>query len=208
MTFPHNVILNRIHWFILRRNFLDHHWERTVSFFETHPIKENDIVFLGDSLIEAGHWAEVFTTTTRAVRNRGINGDTTEHILKRLAEIVKGRPQKVFILVGTNDLWLGTDISKILGNYQEIISSLKEKSATTKIYIMSVLPRNARFASIIQKFNSQLHTLSNKFAVEYLDLYPYFLDTSGHLNPQYSNDELHLNGLGYLKLQQLINNYL
>ncbi|MBF0363773.1 MAG: hypothetical protein HQK49_22325 [Oligoflexia bacterium] len=204
-------------WSIVRKNFLNLHWERMVSFFKTHPIQKNDIVFLGDSIIESGHWAEIYSNKSNysslSVRNRGINGDTTNLILKRLSEVISGQPSKVFLLVGTNDLWLGEKIESILNNYQEILLRFKEESTSTKVYVLSILPRENFFNTSIKDLNNRLQELlQNSYDpnyFEYIDIYSAFLaNNNNSIDMKYTNDELHLNGDGYIKLHNLLNKYI
>ncbi|MCH4237440.1 MAG: hypothetical protein LKF66_05785, partial [Clostridium tyrobutyricum] len=60
------------------------------SQFETLNIKSSDIVFLGDSITNRCEWEEVFNNSS--IKNRGIDGDTTDGILNRLNTITKGHP--------------------------------------------------------------------------------------------------------------------
>lgn len=46
---------------------------------EEMPIKNNIIVFLGDSIIEGANWDELFDNPN--ILNRGVSGDTSEDVL-------------------------------------------------------------------------------------------------------------------------------
>ena len=84
-------------------------WQKTpftnrVNEFRNNPIGHNKIVFLGNSIIEAGeNWNEKFGVDN--IVNRGISGDFTEGILVRLDEIIYYKPLAVFILIGINDIF-------------------------------------------------------------------------------------------------------
>ena len=75
------------------------------SLFDTLPVRPSDIVFLGNSITDGCEWAELFDN--RHVKNRGISGDRSGWMLERLDPIVKGRPKKLFLMIGTNDLAAG-----------------------------------------------------------------------------------------------------
>ena len=46
-----------------------------------------------------------------------------------------------------------------------------------------------------------------KYHIKYIDIFPHLLDTSGKLSREYSNDGLHLLGIGYLKWKNIIEPY-
>ena len=84
------------------RRLVAHHYGQKVDFFRQVPIKPGDIVFVGDSLTEGARWDELFPD--KPVINRGINADTVNGVLLRLDDIISGKPAKIFLLIGTNDL--------------------------------------------------------------------------------------------------------
>jgi len=60
------------------------------------------IVFLGDSLTSACEWHELFGNNL-TILNRGIGGDTSAGVLKRIPTVAVLRPAAVFLMIGTND---------------------------------------------------------------------------------------------------------
>src|SRR5688572_4929081 len=77
--------------------FLPEHYARRVAQFEKEPVVTGKIIFLGNSITEGGPWAEL--TGDRSVINRGIGGDITFSVLARLADIIRRKPSKIFILI-------------------------------------------------------------------------------------------------------------
>ena len=180
-------------------------YERWTTFFEEFPVQEGDIVFLGDSITEGAKWDEMFPDAD--IKNRGINGDTTTGVLARLAQISAGKPAKVFINIGTNDI-AGivntiTD-ARLLQNYGEILDHLKTDSPETYVYVHSLLPRAAEFQQRIETLNVQLRSLAFSRGATYINLYPHFLDDDGSIKNELSNDELHLLGRGYMLWKDII----
>lgn len=178
--------------------------ERWVSQFELLPIHTGDIVFLGDSITEGGAWEELFPDLP--VRNRGIGGDVTVGVIERLHQVVDGRPAKVFLLIGTNDLssLAGKSPGDIAMNIATIVDTIKTRSPETKIYVQSILPRAAEYREKVEALNKALEQSTSSKAT-WIDLYPLFLDSrDGSINDDYSNDELHLLGSGYLKWRDFI----
>ena len=72
------------------------------SLFSKLPITSKDIVFIGNSITNGAEWSELFPE--KKVKNRGISGDTPEGVYDRLDPVVKGKPAKIFILIGVNDI--------------------------------------------------------------------------------------------------------
>lgn len=184
------------------------------TLFDNLPQSSNTIYFLGDSLTDGCEWSELLSNPK--IKNRGINGDTTQGILNRLNQITQSKPQKIFIMIGINDLLSNTEINKILNNYQKIITTIRADSPKTKIYIESILPINFEIDKTkyginnqnISNFNNNLKNLADNSNIFYIDLYPYFLDSSDQLDKQYTLDGIHLNGQGYLIWKKEVSKYI
>ena len=80
-------------------------YHKRIDEFKNNPIGSGKIVFLGNSITEAGgDWNKRFVSANKIV-NRGISGDITEGVLSRLDEIIHYKPIAVFILIGINDIF-------------------------------------------------------------------------------------------------------
>lgn len=178
------------------------------SHFESLPKTTGKIIFLGDSLTDFCEWAEIFQDAR--IKNRGISEDTTEGVLNRISNIIESQPQKLFIMIGINDLCQGREVLEILNNYQLILMMIKEKTPKTKVYIQSLLPvRFQRFSDHginekIIELNTNLKRLAKRYSFQYIDLFTSFLDSNNKLDSRYTSDEVHLNGEGYLVWQKII----
>lgn len=180
-----------------------HRYDRD-KLFEMLPRDTSDIIFIGNSLTEHFELVEYFNNVH--VRNRGIGGDSTAGVLARLQPITAGRPSKIFIEVGINDLSAGTSIQDILRDYGAIIAWIARESPATKIYIQSVLPvskakeipacREGCNNSVVL-LNAGLKKLADGRQVSYIDLYSSFVDPDGGLADSLQTDGIHLSGKGY-----------
>ena len=188
----------------LIRLFIEPAHERWVSQFEELPIDPGDSVFLGDSITEGGSWHELFPESP--VRNRGIGGDVTLGVLQRIDQVRRGRPGQVFLLIGTNDLAFGIPESEIVGNIQKIVSEIHAESEHTEVYVQSVLPRDVEYREQVESLNRALQPAIDGVAT-WIDLYPIFLDSDGSIKNEYSNDELHLLGAGYVVWREAIKKF-
>ncbi len=175
-----------------------------MTYFTENPLKANQVVFLGNSLTQGGKWEQYFPA--QDIANRGIIGDNTHGMLARLEEILLAKPTKLFILTGVNDISQDYKTKHIRNNIKTIIREFKEKSPETTIYLQSLLPINNdfnRYKKLIGKekqilcLNKQLKRLSKTQKVQFINLYPLFLDKNGKLNESYTSDGLHLKEAAY-----------
>jgi len=182
------------------------------SLYELLPNTQNEIIFIGDSLIDHCNWSELFQNLN--IKNRGLRADTVDGVLNRLEEVVSSMPAKVFLMVGINDLGYKRNISEIIYSYEQIIQYIMAKSAKTEIYVHSVLPLNYKLykGNVLNEevidLNDQLRRLSSKYDVRYIDLIPAMSDKNHQLREEYTEfDGLHLNGQGYLIWKSAIEKY-
>ena len=168
-------------------------------------------VFLGDSITFLEDWNVLFGVSD--IANAGISGNTTDDVLARLDSAISARPQKLFLMIGINDLLRGRDVPYVFANYEKIISEIRSKSPDTKIYMQSVLPvdndiSKSRYGTVdaqkILELNDKIKTLADDNKLFFLDLYPSFCGADNKLYPQYSADGLHPNAYGYAAWENLI----
>lgn len=174
-----------------------------VAKFKADVKSKNDYVFLGNSITAGTDWAKLLNLPQ--AKNRGISGDITFGVLERLQDVIDGKPKKVFILIGINDISRNIPDSVILGNYKKIIERIRKGSKKTEIYFNTLLPVNASFEKFKNHYGKDDHILYlnseiRKFAakkVTVIDLYPQFLDKDNHLKAELTKDGLHLIPAGY-----------
>jgi len=185
------------------------------SIFEKLPIDSLDIVFLGNSITNFGEWGEFFKNSH--VKNRGISGDRTAGIYARLNTILPGKPSKIFLMIGVNDLEHGCTPDSVVINIIRIANRIIDESPKTILYIQSILPVNDKFGKFPKHTNKgeAIILINNKIKhycqdqkLTYIDLYHSFKNKDDEkLNPDYTNDGLHLMGEGYMLWIQLISKY-
>jgi lysophospholipase L1-like esterase len=175
-----------------------------VEMFRSFPNAATDIIFLGNSITAGTDFSELLGKPN--LRNRGISGDITFGVLERLDEITEGKPAKVFILIGINDISRNIPDSVIVRNYAAMIRRIKKESPKTKIYFHTLMPVNNEFTQFKNHYNKdehilfvnkQLKSLAARERITLIDLYPHFLDGDGKLDKKFTVDGLHLNAAGY-----------
>ncbi|MBW8334687.1 MAG: sialate O-acetylesterase [Prolixibacteraceae bacterium] len=192
------------------------YYNQRLSLFEKMPDTKGEIIFLGNSITDGGEWCELLGNPK--AKNRGISGDTTEGVLFRLSEVTRSKPAKVFLLIGINDLSKGVSKDTVYSNICRIAQKIRKDSPKTRVYVQSILPVNESFGLFknhtsktaeVLWVNAQLKTWCEKGQVQYVDLYSRFKNQDSELlNPQLTNDGLHLKGEGYLLWAETIKPYL
>ena len=170
------------------------------------PDSSAEVAFVGDSLIGDGPWAEILTE----IHNRGIGGETTAGLLDRLDEITSGKPARIFLLIGTNDLAGAVPEAQVLRNYRKILERLRAETPQTQVNVLALFPVNPSMSAhatqsnaTINSVNRQLKELVAEFpGVRFLDLTSHLTNQAGELRPELSVDGIHLNVDGYLTLRK------
>ncbi len=190
------------------------YYHQKVAQFNVLPHTSGDIIFLGNSITDGGAWTELFHD--KRIKNRGISGDRTTGVLNRLGNIVKGKPEKVFLMIGINDLARGVSADSVLRNIFKIVTFLHAYSPATAVYVQSLFPVNpafGRFPHHVNKgaevvyINRQLRQQADSLRYVYVDVYPALKDGAGHLRTPYTNDGLHLLGPGYMAWKHVLYPY-
>ena len=190
----------------------DHYFRRN-EYFQALPTSSSDILMVGNSLTEQGDWAELLGNAN--IKNRGISGDIVVGVLNRIAGHIERKPKKLFLMIGTNDIWRGEKKPEnIINQYRKILTIIQESSPNTVVYVQSLLPvNNQDFLvtidnSTIELVNQQLKELAQEFSLTYLDIYPELINNNNLLNADFTEDGVHLNALGYLQWAKVIVPYI
>ena len=172
-------------------------------------------VFFGDSITEMCDLEEFYPTLDTC--NRGISGDTTTGMLRRLeSNVIALKPTKLVFLGGTNDIGKNATPQDIANNIQSIIQKTQEALPDCKIYIQSVYPVNTvRKPTFYSKTGSRtneaidgLNTLIKDLCNQYIDVNSSLKDADGNLKKEYTIDGLHLTKAGYEKVSSIITPYI
>ncbi len=162
-------------------------------------------IMLGDSITDEGQWDELLNNDT--IQNRGISGDTTDGVLDRLNPMGKNI-EKVFIMIGVNDIMRGKSVDDIYSNYLKIIQFFKEKNI--KIHIQATLyigeTRKSDFNPKVEELNKRLEKYASENKITFINLNPIFAPEKV-LKKEFTFDDLHLNGSAYKLWTQQIKKY-
>ncbi|MFV0289565.1 MAG: GDSL-type esterase/lipase family protein [Mangrovibacterium sp.] len=204
--YPTDSIVSRYH-----NSWAIQNYRNRIKSFKKDPLNANEIVFIGNSITQqGGDWSEKFGI--EHIRNRGIAGDLTDGVLKRLDEIVYYQPKAVFILIGVNDVFNMYHEKDTRFTYDQIVPSPKyiadnivkiaemivHNSPQTKVFVRTILPIRKDYGNDeIVEVNRLLKACDEKSNFILVDLYNQFVDEEGKLRIEFTKDGTHLNDAGY-----------
>jgi lysophospholipase L1-like esterase len=183
-----------------------------ISAFGQPPAKNSStVVFIGDSITEFWSLSEYFSGQNFI--NKGINSQSTVHLLARMQnDVIALKPKVVVIHGGINDLY-GDNSAAGIAKTEKNLEAMARMAADAgiKVVIASLMPVNntkqdlttGRPAAKILAVNAWI----KKFAVEkkyvFLDYYPAFAGKDGLLKTDLSDDGIHPNAKGYALMKPL-----
>jgi lysophospholipase L1-like esterase len=179
-------------------------YEHRVELFEDLSAKQKPgaILVVGDSEVEQGEWRELFADSLD-IRNRGIVGDGSQGVLRRIDTLLSTQPSEIWLWFGVNDLIFGNSVEASAGGYDQVLAHIFSKKNRPIVRMLSVMPTNSDVKKVpvenknIQLLNEKLRFLAEKYKVSFLDLTPIMADEKGRLRSAFTSDGLHLNGKGY-----------
>ena len=192
------------------------YYDKKVAQFtmENGNFSKGQIVFIGDSITDLYHLDDYYQDLSLRTYNRGIGGDVTGMLLKRIqVSLYDLEPTKVVLMIGINDINGGVSTNTIIENYDNILKGIKTKLPETKVYTMSILPINNDLPTYIDvdksterivSINEEIKTMSSNYSYQYMDLFSLVKDDKNHLKKEYSLDGIHLSEQGFVTWTNLI----
>ena len=187
------------------RVYFPRYYERREQFRNEAPITPKDIVFVGNSLTENGKWNEYFPG--QKIVNRGIIGDEALGIYDRLYQILPGKPKKIFLQTGANDVSHDLPVDSIVERIAMIVDKIREESPETQLYLQGSLPINESFnryqkmtgkTEVLPELSKRLEQLAASRGIVFINLFPLFVQPGTNvLRKDLTNDGLHLKKEGY-----------
>ena len=181
------------------------------SLFDALGVDSTNIVFLGNSLTHGCEWHELLGMPN--VVNRGINGDVVQGLYDRIASVVDGRPAKIFLMIGANDVSHDLSADSIVTAVTSLIDHIRTATPSTRLYVQSMLPINNSFGryrlmkgkeQTIRDINALLEPEVRRRGLTWVNLHPAFCDADGNLRADFTNAGLHLLAPGYMTWRDII----
>jgi lysophospholipase L1-like esterase len=164
--------------------------------FALSQMDSASVVMLGDSLTEGAQWSEI--TGCAFLANRGIGGDDSAGLLRRLDGVTSLKPAAVFLMIGVNDVNSGVSADTIVENVEQVVDKLKKSGA--RVYLTLVLPVAESFKKInpkIDELNKAYVKLAKETKIAVIDFRADTRNADGFLKDEFSRDGIHLTAEGY-----------
>lgn len=165
--------------------------------FALSRLESASVVMLGDSLTQRAEWSEI--TGCPYVANRGIGGDVSAGVVRRLDEVTQLRPAAVFLMIGINDIAKGVPTETIVGNVRRTIEKLHDAGA--KVYLTLTLPVTRGYVPKMNPRVAELDAayvaLAQQTKATIVDFRQEMRTEDGALRNELSIDGIHLGPEGY-----------
>lgn len=173
--------------------------------FKVLSVTDDNIVFIGNSITDMHCWPEVFVTSNGdylPIVNRGNSGTYSTEQSDNLESYINGKPKKVFMMIGTNDIatsgGLNFSPEQVLAYVKSIVKRIHARSPQTKIYLYSILKNKT--GNRVEATWLKANELTKAYAdatdgVTYIDLYDKLANVAN--GGAWSYDNLHLTAGAY-----------
>ena len=173
--------------------------------FKVLNVTSDNILFIGNSITDMHCWPEVFVTSNGdylPIVNRGNSGTYSTEQSDNLESYINGKPKKVFMMIGTNDIatsgGLNFSPEQVLAYVKSIVARIHAHSPETKIYLYSILKN--RTGNRVEATWLKANELTKAYAeatdkVTYIDLYDKLAGIAD--GGAWSYDYLHLTAGAY-----------
>ena len=208
------VIIMGVFLIINNKNNKNQNWFQTYydQHVQTYAVEnanfsQGQIIFIGDSITDLYHLDDYYGDLDKAVYNRGIGGDTTDGVIKRLkVSLYDLHPSEIVLMIGINDLNGGKTVEQVTNNYQFILNDIKTTLPTTKVFTMSIISMSDLMSgavdvvaqnSKVMEVNTHINDMAVAKGYTYVDLFSQVKDENNKLQSIYTDDGIHLNAAGF-----------
>ena len=184
--------------------------------FKVLDVTSDNIVFIGNSITDMHCWPEAFVTSNGdylPIVNRGNSGTYSTEQSNNLESYINGKPKKVFMMIGTNDIatsgGLNFSPEQVLSYVKSIVARIHARSPQTKVYLYSILKNKTgnRVEATWLKANELTKAYADAtVGVTYIDLYDKLAGVAD--GGAWSYDNLHLTAGAYQAWCETICQYL
>lgn len=186
-------------WPGYKREAKTHVSQRLLELESLAPI-EGGALFIGDSITEFAPLASMFPGVL--IANYGVGWGTSDGLLLRLDQLTRNAPDRVFVLIGTNDIHYDQPPEHIAGNIVSAVTALRRDMPGAELYVISILPRETESMAVVKATNALLEERAAASGYVYLDVSQALAAPDGSLRADLTTDGLHLNAAGYAALSR------
>ena len=151
-------------------------------------------------------WQKLFKG--KSVVNLGFGWDRIENVQWRVlhGELDGFCAQKIFMMLGTNNLYCNTD-EEIIRGIKETVHLIAKKQPQAQLYVIKILPRRDCEARLVALNRALEQAFEGNSSVQVLDLTDIFMGSDGKINEKLFSDGLHPNRNGYKQIADILKAY-
>lgn len=186
-------------------------WAHRATLFNDLGCDSTNIVMLGNSITHYCEWSELLRNPR--VINRGISGDIVQGLVDRIDCVVDGKPEKIFLLIGVNDVSHDLTADSIATAIGGLVDIIRTRTPNTKLYVQSILPINNSFGrykrlagkeQVIRDINTLIEPMVKAKGATWINIHPHFTDADGNLRADWTSDGLHLSNPAYQAWREIL----
>ncbi|MBR5594335.1 MAG: exo-alpha-sialidase [Bacteroidaceae bacterium] len=174
--------------------------------FKVLETNSESIVFIGNSITDMHCWPEAFKTSDGnylPIVNRGNSGTYSTEQSDNLESYINGKPKKVFMMIGTNDIstrGLNFTGEQVLQYIKSMVERIQQRSPETCIYLYCILKSDYGYRvestwlhanELIKEYVAK----ANSDKLKYVDIYDELACVAD--GGVWSYDKLHLTAAAY-----------
>ena len=174
--------------------------------FKVLETNNESIVFIGNSITDMHCWPEAFVTSNGdylPIVNRGNSGTYSTEQSDNLESYLKGKPKKIFMMIGTNDIatrGLNFTGEQVLQQIKSMVDRIQKRSPETRIYLYCILKSDYGYRvestwlhanELIKEYVEK----TNSDKLKYVDIYDKLACVAD--GDVWSYDKLHLTAAAY-----------
>lgn len=195
------------------RDSFTYQWvKRHEEILEYNAVVQPEIVMLGNSIthfwgglpyeprrVADEVWQKLFKG--KSVVNLGYGWDRIENVQWRIlhGELDGFSAQKIFMMLGTNNLDINSD-EEIIRGIKETVALIAGKQPQAELYVVKILPRRDR-EERLAVLNAQLEkAFAGNASVRVLDVSDVLVGKDGKIDERLFSDGLHPNRDGYKRI--------
>ena len=171
------------------------HFRRRLNEIAEQPKLDGGTLLVGDSITEAWLWHS--DLLPGSVANHAVGWDVLSGGISRLPTSAADAPDRIFVMMGTNDISAGRTDAQIRADFDAYLTGLKAQHPKAQLIAQSILPRELSLAARINGLNTEYAKIAAKHGATFVDLTPIFAAPDGTLREDVTEDDLHLTEKGY-----------
>ena len=181
--------------------------------FSRLPLVSDDIVLIGDEMINSGEWHELLGSPR--VKNRGswwgFGGPSIDQTAAEIPAIFASgaSPEQIYLHVGAAEVSRNTPVDTIIAHYRGLVSAVKAAAPSSRLFLMTPQPVYPSHNVITpqKEVNAALSGLADEVGATFVDIFTPLCAGGEYGNTRYVKGN-YVYGEGYLVVSRVLASYM